>query len=133
MICKECGKPEANPDKYSNCPEKAIMQDKTLCFYCAFWHVLARNSKNKELVIDGHTYSIGREPTPGGDKWGLGFGGRRFDIEFNDGRKVTTHNLWAGSVVPERWRSEFPDTAKFLNGAKKVQVGEITCWQESRG
>jgi hypothetical protein len=65
-----------------------------------------------------------------------GMAGRRFDIEYIDpsiyvGQRTTTFDLWSGSTMPEHLRAIFPDTARFLGGAEKVQVGETTCWNPS--
>lgn len=131
-VCAECGA-ESDPENYSKTSgTRVYMERLTLCFTCAFWHELASDKRNKETVIAGRIYGVGPEPDLSRCyKSGLGFGGRRFDIEYSDGRKITTHNLWAGSAVPEKWRSVFPDTARFLGGAKEMQVGGTTCWNDS--
>ena len=59
--------------------------------------------------------------------------GRRFDIEFFDGRRVTTHDLWSGSDIPERYRAHLPDNARFLGGAGFVRIGQDGgAWNASR-
>lgn len=63
----------------------------------------------RRAVIKGIAYMIASEKQRGM----RGYGGRRFDIEFFDGRKVTTTNLWYQGVVPLRWRERFPDNARF--------------------
>lgn len=57
--------------------------------------------------------------------------GRRFDIEYFDGSRITTFDLWGGGQVPEHWRDKFPDTARFLNSAKRDKAGDTTCWNPS--
>jgi hypothetical protein len=111
---------------YSKCAEKTRMDRDGLCFGCAFWEL--RAEKGCPTVIDGCTYTPGTR-TSGEFR---GCGGRRFDIEYFDGRRVTTFDLWVGGVIPERWRNRIPDTARFLNGAERVQVGDTICFQESR-
>lgn len=106
----------------------ARMKATNECFTCAFWEI--RCAAGEPIVIEAHVYGIGREPGPHTPRWDLGMGGRRFDIEFFDGRRVTTHNLWSGGEIPERYRSRLPDTARFL-GARKAVVGEMTCWDPS--
>lgn len=122
MICTICQKKESNPDSYCKCEESARMRRDTLCFICAFWEVSAE--KSHDLVIDGCIYSAGKGIGPG-------MAGRKFEIEYFDGRRITTNNLWAGGQIPPQYRDKIPDTAKFLGGAKRVQVGEITCWNPS--
>lgn len=101
------------------------------CFECAFWEL--RCKAGADLVINHFVYSIGYEPADEDARYrarqrsDLGMSGRRFDIEFFDGRKYTTHNLWAGGEIPERFRVRLPDTARFISG-ERAQVGDITCW-----
>ncbi|GGY88793.1 hypothetical protein CP967_31265 [Streptomyces nitrosporeus] len=63
-------------------------------------------NESRRVVVDGQHYSIG----PGNSG---GFGGRRFDIEFFDGRKVTTHDLWSQGTIPPKHRERYPDNARF--------------------
>jgi hypothetical protein len=87
-------------------------------------------------IIEGHVYGPGNRTT--GEMRGMA--GRRFDIEYiepsaNAGKRITTFDLWSGSTLPDRLRERFPDTARFLGGAEKVELGEnahITrCWNPS--
>jgi hypothetical protein len=50
-----------------------------------------------------------REP----DDW-KGFGGRKFIILFEDGRKVITTNLWSQGEIPKSFREDLPNNAKFI-------------------
>jgi hypothetical protein len=125
--CPGCGKPGPH-GKYSG-PEGKRMEQTGECFMCAFWELAA--TKKHDCVIDGFLYTIGREPKPNSYRNDLGMGGRRFDIEFFDGRRVMTHNLWAGGLIPERFRDRIPNTARFAGGAERCQVGETTCWNPS--
>lgn len=126
--CAECGKMDRPPrtDRYKD--EIDIAQAKhACCRECAYWFACI-DSVPAMLVIDGRVYAVGRE-----DARGMrGFGGRRFDIEYLDGRRVSSTNLWNGSQVSERFRSRLPDNARFLGGAGAVQVGDTTCWESSR-
>lgn len=68
------------------------------------------------VVIDHTVYKIA--PEHGRSSSGFrGFCGRRFDIEFLDGRTVTTTNLWKAGIVPPKWRERWPDTARFATTA----------------
>jgi hypothetical protein len=77
-----------------------------------------------ELVVIDHTvYKIGPEHGRSGSGF-RGFCGRRFDIEFLDGRTVTTTNLWEAKTVPPKWRDRWPDTARWAardDAAVKVE------------
>ncbi|MFB7823855.1 hypothetical protein [Streptomyces hydrogenans] len=61
----------------------------------------------RRVVVDGQHYVIGSGS-------GGGFGGRRFDIEFFDGRKVTTYDLWSQGTIPPKHRERYPDNARFI-------------------
>ncbi|WP_067184506.1 hypothetical protein [Microtetraspora niveoalba] len=63
----------------------------------------------KRVVVDNVHYLIGD-----GKGSFQGFGGRRVDIEFFDGRKVTTTDLWHQGTVPPKWRHRFPNNARFV-------------------
>jgi len=64
----------------------------------------------QRVIVDANLYTI-RSAKPGGFR---GFSGRRFDIEFLDGRTVTTRNLWDHGVIPPKWRERWPDNARFV-------------------
>ncbi|NUP15432.1 MAG: hypothetical protein HOZ81_04875 [Streptomyces sp.] len=65
----------------------------------------------KRVVVDGNHYILGDDKP--GDPF-KGFGGSRFDIEFFDGRTVTTRDLWHQGVIPPKWRDRYPDNARFV-------------------
>lgn len=105
-----------------------LMRDKSYCFRCAHWEETAQSLVGRRTVITGHLYSPGNR-TSGSF---LGMAGRRFDIEYlADGHRITTFDLWNGGCIPDHFRDRFPDTAKFLNGAERAEVGDITCWNPS--
>ena len=77
----------------------------------SFWLQHIGRHDDKTVIIDNKHYRIGEASTP---RAYSGFGGRKFDIEFNDGRKVTTHNLWHQGTIPPKWRDRLPNNAKFV-------------------
>lgn len=119
--CADCGA-ENYHTNYSKSERKTLMDKLGICFTCAYWRVEV--SKPHSLVIGGRIYGLGNG-TEGG------MGGRKFDIEYFDGRKITTNDLWAGSDAPDRYKDQIPDTARFVNGAKECKSGETTCWNPS--
>ena len=135
--CVQCNKPTRNT--YGE-PHKTRMKDRQLCFECNFYRDFEDEnfSKRFELtIIDGHVYGPGNR-TSGNFR---GMAGRRFDIEYIEpsihaGKKITTFDLWSGSTLPPNLRDKFPDTARFLGGAAKVDLGKgglyETCFQETR-
>lgn len=128
-VCNDCGAVNYSVSFTPNCPEKKLIDSDGVCFHCAYWRV--RITRKHDTVIAGRVYSIGDVRKPPNSPH-AGMAGRRFDIEYFDGRRVTTHDLWGGSEVPERYRHVIPDTARFINGAEAVKVGETTCWNPSR-
>lgn len=111
-VCKICGKEHNDSED--------------ICFDCNFWSKkLLQDKENPEriAIIDGTHYFIGDEDSQSGFR---GFGGARFQIEFNDGRKVVTTNLWCQGDIPEFWRNKFPDNAKFERNLKWKNLGGET-------
>jgi hypothetical protein len=126
-ICKDCGAENYAVNFTPNCPEKKMIDAEGVCFTCAYWRV--RVAETHETVINGRIYSVGNRPSSPHN----GMAGRRFDIEYFDGRRVTTHDLWAGGEIPERYRGAIPDTARFLGGAGFVKMGDGGAWNPSSG
>lgn len=130
--CVECGELVRN----TFCePHRTQMLDLRLCYMCNYWREEEKRLEREHLtltIIGGHIYGPGNR-TSG---VGRGMAGRRFDIEYIEpsayaGQRVTTFDLWSGSALPEKLRGRFADTARFLGGAHKAQVGETTCWNGS--
>jgi hypothetical protein len=114
FLCKICGKAD-NPNNWiGGLPEG-------LCFYCAFWteklEEYNKGAASKVVVIAGHMYYIGEEKYVGDTAYPTwrGFGGRRFKIHrFDTDETIETTNLWHNGVIPDRFRDQLPDTAKFV-------------------
>lgn len=130
--CSKCGKEARNT--YAE-PHRTNMLERRLCWDCNYWVDFAvRLERNhaKMTIIGGHVYGPGSR-TSGSF---LGMAGRRFDIEYIEpsahaGKRITTFDLWSGSTMPDSLKARFPDTARFLGGAEKVQAGVVTCWNPS--
>lgn len=121
LVCADCGAKDYPTSFMQSSPIKKLMDAHGVCFTCGYWReVLA---KKPDTIIDGRIYGLGNIHKPPNQPH-AGMAGRRFDIEFFDGRRVTTHDLWAGSDIPERYRAQLPDTARFLGGAGFVKIGE---------
>lgn len=132
--CTECG--ETTRNTYVE-PSRSQMLERRLCFICNYWHNfegdLERNHP-KMTIIGGHVYGPGNR-TSGEFR---GMAGRRFDIEYIEpsihaGKRITTFDLWSGSQMPERLVEKYPDTARFIGGAEKVELigGTKRCWNPS--
>lgn len=130
--CTRCGGEGRN--SYVE-PIGSRLLEKRICWDCDYWENFERRLERdhpKMTIIAGHVYSPGNR-TSGEFR---GMAGRRFDIEYVEpsvhaGKRITTFDLWSGSSLPDTLKSKFPDTAKFLGGAEKAQVGETTCWNPS--
>ena len=122
MKCKICGK-EEDPSHWTNQSE---MEKHQMCFSCNFWrNMLEKDAKRKShtvCMIDGTHYVI--EPDDPNAAF-QGFGGAEFQIEFNDGHKVITHNLWCQGEPEGAWKEKFPNNARFVKNLKWVKIGEV--------
>jgi hypothetical protein len=74
--------------------------------------------KNHQVIIDGQHYLFHET-----DSFIKGFGGRRFKIQFFDGRNIETNNLWFQGEIPDQFRSMLPDNAVFLPVEEKSAAG----------
>lgn len=108
--CRKCGKIE-HTDEHGQVNER--LEQLRFCFSCAHWLGRAKRAREpNSVIVDGRAYAFLPDP-PSGYRGFVGFGGDRFDIEFFDGRRVISHNLWAQGEVPECWRAFLPDNATF--------------------
>ena len=116
--CKLCHKP-SEPENYIRDRIREIMEEKQLCFNCAFWlwqHELDTQEREPHtaVIVEGTHYVIGSE-TKSKSTFFRGFGGAHFKIKFHDGTEVETTNLWCQGEIPEHLRHLLPDNAEFLN------------------
>lgn len=127
--CPSCGETGFHTEYMG--AEGKRMKETGECFSCAFWEIRLATPDPDRLVINGWVYSVGEEPSDkqrrSGRTGGLGMAGRRFDIELDNGRRFTTHNLWSGGEIPALYRDRLPDNAKFVSGSRE-KAGEVTCW-----
>lgn len=94
------------------------MKEHGECFECSLWRErLSLLDDPDTAIIDGTFYTIGDENDSSPFR---GFGGDKFVINFKDGRKVTTTNLWCGGKISDAWKSKFPDNADFDWQWKKI-------------
>lgn len=82
-------------------------------FIRKFWlDLVDKRFRLDHVRIDGEHYVICNEFPPAGSF--RGHSGRKFTIRFNDGREVTTTNLWAQGTVPAEFKDDLPDNARFI-------------------
>lgn len=111
-ICTRCA---ADPMVCSYCGAWSKRRENGWCFDCDFWLEKVRwiTTRSKEVVRVKHVhYIIGTEADTGSFR---GFGGARFDIKFNDGRLITSTNVWCQGDIPEKFWGQLPDNAVFLS------------------
>jgi hypothetical protein len=104
--CPSCGKSYTR----RHTPESYIGNN---CFDCSFWLDKAENSEfmaSHQVIINGQHFMIGAT-----ENCIRGFGGRRFMIQFFDGRIIETNNLHGQGPIPERFRSMLPDNSIFID------------------
>ena len=104
MNCKICGSP-VDADHYIN--DVALkMRKHQMCFGCNFWReMLEKDAKcppYTACMIDGTHYVIAPDDP---SSYFQGFGGAEFQIEFNDGTRVITHNLWCQGEPEGSWKA----------------------------
>ena len=103
MKCVICGKEV----------KKSVSMDKPLCsvecFYTDFWNDCL---DDYAIIINGECYhDCGAKDTK--DKDMLGFEGRIFYIQMNDGTYIETNNLRYNGIVPKE--RNIKDNAQFLS------------------
>lgn len=142
--CEKCGEEAHN--NYVK-PTRDLMLAKQYCFTCQFWSERAEllkdwpNIKKHEriTIIGGHWYSPGDgRPDSSRRHNFLGMGGRRFDIEYIDGphkgKIITCFDLWSGGLMPDDMKVQFPDNARFVGHAEKIDCDNgMSCWNPSDG
>lgn len=107
FCCWKCDKVEPGP--YMDSIRSVLLKNK-LCHTCNHFHEIcdAQGTDTNHVCINGVVYYIGDEDA----KFTMrGFGGAKYVICFNDGRMVTTTNLWDRGAVPAQWKAEIPDNA----------------------
>lgn len=79
-----------------------------------FWKCLIAERDNpKHVVVKATHYQIGPEDQSIRRQW-RGFHGDRYNIRFNDGRTVTSTNMWCQGAIPAQLRDDLPDNAEFV-------------------
>jgi len=108
--CVECG--QVFGTHYYE-PVKQRLLENNICHTCDFWRSKLEIRNNPSSVRIKGTHYIIAPDNPNRNAF-RGFGGAEFNIRFNDGRLVTTHNLWCQGDIPKRFRERLPDNATFV-------------------
>lgn len=107
--CKNCGQRETE--------ERGFRLAKGFCFTCDFWQEKVEMKDRAEVArIDGKHFIVG--PEDAGPF--RGFGGAKFRIAFDDGRRLVTTNLWFQGEIPPNFREKLPDNARWAEGSNQA-------------
>lgn len=107
LICKVCGQEFT----------KRLFNDDICSIKCSsvdYWNERVKN-KDDFIIIDGKCFHDSGNVADNSYSYSLGYGGNRFWILFNDGRTLTTNNLWWNGNIPEEFRNALPDNARFIS------------------
>ena len=102
MKCVICGK-EIEKSGYSN---KVLCSSE--CFSVDFWNDCLDDTA---IIVNGECYHNGGMK-PDNYSGFLGFSGRLFTIQMNDGRVIKTNNLWYNGEIPKE--RGIADNARFI-------------------
>lgn len=86
-----------------------------LCFTCQIWNDVKKDIDNpKRIIVRGEAY-WDKGNSAEQSKY-RGHGGRVFHYKrFNSDDVISTNNLWHSGEVPNAWKDDIPDNAKFIN------------------
>lgn len=107
MKCAICGREMAKPMYGGDFKDVC-----NRCFDDRYWQLILAE-KEQHLVIEGECYYKGEENEHGLPR---GFNGREFQYIMLDDPTETVHsctNLWLNDRVPEKYRDQLPDNARW--------------------
>lgn len=112
LLCHLCSSPIdlGNYDLKLPLPKK--MKDEQLCFTCAFWKDKIDNPLENRQIINGEHYVF--NPWIENKQAFMGHGGKEFYIMLADNSVIRSNNVWLQGEIPEMFRLQLPDTAKFI-------------------
>jgi hypothetical protein len=132
LQCRYCGSPVDLENYNQKLPLPQVMKKEQLCFACAFWKNLIDNPVPYRQIINGTHWTF----NPWSDKPMMfaGHGGRAFYIMLNDGNVLRSNNAWFQGEIPEHFRSQLPDTAKFISRTAYYKIKDQPMFQcQSKG
>jgi len=112
FVCSKCG---GLVGLHYTDPYPQRLTEHKLCFKCEHFREVkevSERDKNR-VIIEGNSYHI--EPDRANDYF-KGFGGHQFKIIRDDDPTniITTRNLWHQGEIPEVWKKDIPNNAKFV-------------------
>lgn len=106
--CRSCGSPFSTHYRE---PTGSELREQNICHTCHHWNF--QLSRPNRIIVNGTKYQDGGSVLKGTPGF-LGFGGREWLVQMDDGTIFTTNNLWCQGDIPQRLRKQHPDNAKFL-------------------
>ena len=111
--CYVCGREIKDKELYYHTFVDSYVCANSKCFDTYFWdnltNCIAHDQWHEYVIVDKKVYQIGSEYDEP-----LGFGGKHWNIQFNDGVLVETHSLWYRGELPLKLQQDFKDNAKFI-------------------
>ena len=118
--CVECGEPIVYEEQSYIGDYAERMLERRVCFTCLFWlekvDDLATGDPRIVIVDDCHYYAndFFQKDYPFQPVM-LGFGGAVWNIAWDDGRRLTTNNLWCQGGIPDHFKERLPNNACFIS------------------
>lgn len=113
FTCVICGT-EENTERWIN---GDVLETFQMCQSCNHWREQneldkTERGEHRYAIINGVHYVL--QPHSVAEVF-RGFGGRKFNIKFNDGYETMCDNLWCQGTIPEGyWRDMMPDNAIYM-------------------
>ena len=117
------------PDRWTSSHHALSGAMESLSFTKEFWQSKMKpelRDSPRTARVDGVHYYIG--DSNANTRAFRGFGGALFLVEFNDGRRVQTTNMWCQGTIPKALRTELPDNARFHATPYAMTGEQIDQW-----
>lgn len=118
--CSCCGAPMEIDTFDQRASLTIFMRKRQLCFTCAFWKDKIENPHPDREIINGSHYVFHKSLSE--HRHFQGFGGTTMYILKNDGTVKRSNNVWFQGNIPDRFRQQLPDTAKFIAKAAYYRI-----------
>lgn len=121
-LCSCCGLPTDVADFDQRASITILMRKQRLCFTCAFWMDKIKNPLPGREIINGSHYVLNQWMSE--HSHFQGFGGKAMYVLKNDGTVRRSNNVWFQGIVPERFKEQLPDTARFITKTAYYKIRE---------
>lgn len=129
ITCPICGRVD-DPEEYINSPIRKIMEEKEVCFHCAFWYNIHKRDHIKDpsttpvVVNHSHWSYPSLEPVHSSKSHGWTYRPvpTMHYILFEDGRIAKTNQLWHQGEIPKPFRQLIPNNAVLISREDFCQI-----------